>query len=209
MDGQLHIVLLTDGDHRLQEVLKVAEQILVGHGGVLGEELFQLRHTLRLPARHLEVTGTLLDAVGKGLRISDAVDNGLVIGQNGSTVEPGLGQIRAGPVEHRHEVVADDLDPSLTQAGHGLAVVVNVFVPTGQAQLDVLVDIDAFDDLQLQTDVVDFLLQRPNTLRGPQSPGGHIHQGTDNAAHVGDLLDIAQRYGIHLTAIPAKCHFHG
>ena len=69
MDGQLHIVLLTDGDHRLQEVLKVAEQILVGHGGVLGEELFQLRHALRLPARHLEVTGTLLDAVGKGLGI--------------------------------------------------------------------------------------------------------------------------------------------
>ena len=56
------------------------------------------------------------------------------------------GQIGTQPVEHRHEVVDDDLHAHLGQVADGLAVVGNVLVPGGQAHLDVLMDVDGLDD---------------------------------------------------------------
>ena len=70
-------------------------------------------------------------------------------------------------------------------------------------------DVDALDDLQLQPRVVDLLLQGLDALGGPQGPGGHVHQGAHHTAHIGDLFDITQRYGVHLAPVPAKCHLHG
>ena len=105
----------------------------MGYAGILGEKRFQLRHPLRLPAGHLKLPRPLLNLIGKGLRVCDTVHNGLIVGQNRCTVRPGLEEVRAGPVKHRHEVIADDLHTGLTQSCHGLAIVFNVFISAGKA----------------------------------------------------------------------------
>ena len=50
MDGHLDVALAAGGHDRLQEVLQVIPQLLLGDGGVGLEQLVQLGHALRLPA---------------------------------------------------------------------------------------------------------------------------------------------------------------
>jgi len=159
VDGHLHIVLLADGNHCLQEILQVAEQVLMGDIPVLGKQALELRHAFRFPARHLKLPCPLLDLIREGLWVGDAVNDCLIIGQDCGAVGPRLGQISAGPVKNRHKVVADHLYTRLAQPPHRLPVVVDIRVPSGQAQLDVLMDIDALNDLHLQASGIDFLFE--------------------------------------------------
>ena len=76
-----------------------------------------------------------------------------------------------------------------------------------EAGLDILVDVDRFDDLDFQPGVVDLLLQGGELLLRPVHAGGLVQQAHE-AGHARYLFHVFQRDGIDLAAVPAECHFH-
>ena len=112
-------------------------------------------------------------------------------------------QLGAGPVEHRHKVVADAPDAGLRQAPDVLAVILDVPVPGGEAQLDVLVDRDALDDLEGQPGLFGECLQLGDALPAPDFAHGHVVHRGDDGLHPGDLADLLQGDFV-VFAIPAE-----
>lgn len=55
------------------------------------------------------------------------------------------------PVEHRHKVIADNLNAKTREITDGLLVVFNIAIPRRRADLYIVVNIDAFDHLHGQS----------------------------------------------------------
>ena len=107
-----------------------------------------------------------------------------------------------------HEVVADDLDTELGQIADALLVVLDVLVAGGQADLDVIVDVDRLDHVHVEAVSVDLIGYLLDLVDLPDLAGHLVVQRPDDAGHAGDLLDVAQADGIVALAIPAPTHFH-
>ena len=105
-------------------------------------------------------------------------------------------QIRTGPVENRHEVVADDLDAKLGQIADALLIVLDVLVAGGQADLDVIVNIDRLNHVHIKAVGVDLIGYLLDLVHFPNLTGHFVVQRPDDAGHTGDLLDVAQADGI-------------
>ena len=118
------------------------------------------------------------------------------------------GQVGAGPVEDGHEVVADDLDTELGQVADALLVVLDVLIAGGQADLDVVVDVDRLDNVHVEAVSVDLVCDLLDLVDLPDLAGHLVVQRPDDAGHAGDLLDVAEGDGVVALAIPAPTHFH-
>ena len=157
MDRHLDVALAAGGHDGLEEVFEVIPQLLLGDGGVGFEQLVQLGHALRLPAGegHVVLLGEFENVVCHALVV--VLDQVLLIEQGGGAVADGVEQVGAGPVKDGHEVVADDLDTELGQVADALLVVLDVLVAGGQADLDVIVDIDRLDHVHVEAVGVDLI----------------------------------------------------
>ena len=208
MAGHLHADLFAGRDDAVEEILEVFKQLLLVHALVELQHVLQLGQTGGLPARQGEAVGVFgraADDLHRGHRAQLGL---IVIQAVGAVLRDDARQIGAQPVQHRHEVVDDDLHAVLRQIADGLAVILDVLVARGQAELDILMHVDALDDLALEprgmhlVDIRLDLVFLPNLARGLVVK--HAHQ----AGAAGDLLDLLERDFVALTAIPAKRHFH-
>ena len=150
MDCHFHAARLGHRDDFFQKSLQVRPQALLSQLPVGGDKFPHLLLSIAgVPARQVDV-------VPQGIQALHLIP---VHHQAGGAVGPLLVQLGPGPVKNRHKVVADHLYARLAQPPHRLPVVVDIRVPSGQAQLDVLMDIDALNDLHLQASGIDFLFE--------------------------------------------------
>ena len=208
VDGHLDVALAAGGHQGFEEVLQVLPELFLSDRGVGLEQLVQLCHPLRLPAGegHVVLLGEGHDILSHGLVI--ALDLVLLVEQCGGAVADGVEQVGAGPVEDGHEVVADDLDTKLGQVADALLVVLDVLIAGGQADLDVVVDVDRLDNVHVEAVSVDLVCDLLDLVDLPDLAGHLVVQCPDDAGHAGDLLDVAQGDGVVALAIPAPTHFH-
>ena len=208
MDGHLDVALMADRHQRFEEVLQVLPQLFLGDGGVGLEQLVELGHPLRLPAGegHVVLLGEAHDVVGHRLVV--ALDHVLLVVQSGRAVAHRVEQVGAGPVKDGHEVVADHLHAELGQVADGLDVVGDVLISGGQADLDVVVDVDRFDHIHVEAVRLQLLLHLGDLIDLPDLAGHLVVQGPDDAGDAGDLLDVGQGDLVVAFAIPAETHLH-
>ena len=208
MAGHAHTYLLTHGDNFPQEVGIIFEQLVRIDALIQLQCVFQLRETLRLPAGQGEAVGTLRRPP-HNLQRGHASQLLLVIVQAvGAVLRDQARQIGAQPVQHRHEIVDNHLHAVLGEISDGGFVVFNVPVAGRQAELDILVDVDALNHLARETvglhqgDVAGDLLLRPHLS------GGLVIEKTHDPRHAGYLADLRQSNGVAVFSVPAKGHFH-
>ncbi len=208
MDGHFDTALPAGGHDGLQEVFQVIPQLFLGDGLVLLKQLIQLGHTLRLPAGegHVVLLSEGHDVIRHLLGV--LVDFGRLVIQRRGAVPHRVEQVRPSPVEHRHEVVADHLHPKGRQVADGLLVVLDILVPAGQADLDVVVDIDGLHHVHVEAVLVQLLLHRRDLLGLPDFPRHFVVKRPDNALHARNLLDVGQLDLVVALAVPAPGHLH-
>ena len=90
-------------------------------------------------------------------------------------------EVGAGPVNDRHEVVADAADTLSTEIAERLAVVFDQFLVAASAQLDVLVHGDALNHNPRQAMLSEQRLAGANVFRRPDLSGGNMIQRRNNA----------------------------
>ena len=117
-------------------------------------------------------------------------------------------QVGAGPVEDGHEVVGDHLYPEGGQIAQSLLVVFDILIPGGQADFDVVVDVDALHHIHVEAVLVQLCLDLRDLLRLPDLAGHLVVEGPDDTRHAGDLLDVGQLDLVVALAVPAECHLH-
>ena len=157
VDRHLDIILVADRHDGLQEVYEVLEQLLAIDILIHIEELLDLRHTLRLPARHYGAVRHLLHGSSEVIRI-DRVDGLLVVCETGGTIRVLTCELGSGPVKYRHEVVAYEVNIFLTEVLECLDVVCDVLVTVLIADLDGVADIDRLDTAQAKACSLDLFL---------------------------------------------------
>ena len=157
MDSHFDAALMAGGHQCFQEVLQVLPQFFLGDRGISLEQLVQLGHTLRLPAgeRHVILLGEAEDVISHGLVV--VLDHVFLVEQSRGTIPDGMEQVGTGPVKDGHKVVADDLDAELGQVADALLVVLDVLVAGGQADLDVVVDVDRLNNVHIEAVSVDLI----------------------------------------------------
>ncbi len=194
MDGHVDAGFLGDRDDLLQEIAQVLPEVLLGDLGVVVKKGFQpLLGVARVPAGKAQLAG-------EGVHLLELV---LVVDQGVGAVGEDLVELSAGPVKDGHKVVADALDARFAQAADILLVIFDVAVAGGLAQLDVLVDGDALDDLKVQPRVLGDLFEVRDALPAPELPGRDVVDGGYDAVHVGDLADVLDFHRV-VRAIPAE-----
>ena len=196
MDGHVHAALRRRGDDSLQEVFQIRPQVLLCQSLILSHHIPQLLPGVAgVPARQSQIAVTLQRVYLIHLL--------LIVHQGGGAVGQHMVQLGAGPVEHRHKVVADALHISLCQPADILAVILDVLIPAGLAQLDVLVNGNTFNHLKLQAGGFCQSLQTGNALPAPHLAHRHVVHSGDNGFHAGNLPDLLQ-CDLVLFTIPAK-----
>ena len=208
MDGHLHVALLAGGHDGFQEILQVGPQLLVVHIGVVLEQLVQLGHTLRLPAGegHIVLLGEVQNVFCHGVVV--VLDHALLIEQGSGAIANFVEQVGTGPVEDRHEVVADDLHAELGQVADALLVVLDQAVPSGLADLDVVMDVDRFHHIAVEAVGVELVHDLLDLVFFPNFTGHFVVQSPNNAGDTGDLLDVGQLDLVIAFAVPTETHVH-
>ena len=64
----------------------------------------------------------------------------------------------SGPVKYRHEIIADALDSCLCHPADVLTVIINILISGVLAQLNILVNRDALDDVKAKACILYLLL---------------------------------------------------
>ena len=200
-------------DDLLEEGYEVGTQLVGGDGAVLGEVAAHVLEGDALgrtgqaeddvarelrPARVVHggeaPGGKLPDLLGKLLgRALSAEDVdvergevGIVEAHAGSAVRDPPGEVGARPVEHRHEVVADDLDSRVRQVAQAHPVVLDVLAPGTLLLLHVLRYRQAFDHLPADPrrravlPPRDLALAPGDLFGGPDIAGRHVVEGRDH-----------------------------
>ena len=199
MDGHVHAAFLSHGYNSLQKIAEVFPQILFVQPAVSLEQGPQI---LLLVAGVPAGEGKL---AGQGIHLFQLI---LIVYQGGGAIGQRLVQLGPGPVEHRHEVVADAFNARFSQPADVLLIIGDQTVAGGAAQLDVLVDGHAFHHVENQSVGFHLRFQGGDAFPAPDLADRHVVDGGDDAAHIGDLTDVTQGDGVVL-AIPAKRQFHG
>ena len=206
MDGHLDVALLAGGHDGLEEVDEVLAQLGIVHVLVDLEEALDLGEAIGLPSGQHEAVGVL------GVRVEQDVgvvgDVLLDEGERLGAVGQGVVEAALHPVEHGHEVVADDLHAKLCEVADGLLVVLDVAVAAGQADLDVVVDVDRLDDLHREAVRVRLVHERLDAVCGPDLPHRNVHDAAHDALDARDLADLVERHLVLPGTVPAKRHFH-
>ena len=144
MDCHVDVILVAHRHDALQKILQVGKQFFIVNVLVHGKKLFDVRHALRLPARHDAAVGIPGDGLEHFLRI-EGIHSLLGVSEDSRTVRTFSGEFRAGPVENRHEVIAYEMDIFFSEIFQCLNVVINVEITVRCAGFDGVVDVDALD----------------------------------------------------------------
>ena len=206
MNGHLDAGLMTGGHNGLQEVLQVFPQFLFSYRLVGFKELFQLSQTLRLPTGH----GKAFAFFNNIVRHLHGIffDQVLLIEQRSGTICHGMIQIGAGPVEDGHKVVSYNLNTELSQITQGGFVIFDIHVASGQADLDVVVNVYALYNIHVKAGAFDLFAGLFNFFYFPNLAGLLVVQCPNKTFYAGNLLDLLSRNGVVAFTIPTKCHLH-
>ena len=207
MAGHAHTDFLAYRNYRVQEVLEVLPQAVRGHSFILLQGRFQQCQPFRLPAGQGEslAAGRCPADDFQGTHVSQILF--VKIQAVAAVLRDHPGQVRAQPVEYRHEVINDHLHAVPGQHADRGDVVGYVLIPPSQAGLDVLMNVHRLDDFNFKSGFVDFLFERSKLILRPVH-AGRLFQQAHQAGHTGNLFDVLQRNRVRLASIPAECHFH-
>ncbi len=197
---------LTGRHDTLQEILEVFPQLFLGDGRIVGKQLVQLRHALRLPAGEGHAVQVFQNILGHLLII--VLDTGLFIEQRGRAVPYGVEQVGACPVENGHEIVGDDLDACRGKVAQGDIIVFDILVAGGTADLDIVMDVDRLDNIDIEARGFDNSLFLCDFFGFPDFAGLLMVQRPDDAGHAGNLPDLVEGNRIVPFSVPAECHLH-
>ena len=195
MDRHFDAARFRDGDHFTQEVGKVFPQAVLAKLAIFGQQPLQIFLAIAcVPA-------------GKVQTVTHRVNSPelvLIHHKARRAVRRHLIKLRAGPVKHGHEVVADALHAVLCAAADVLLICLDIFVAQRLlAKLYLFRNRNGLHHIEnkavrltLRLDVCDALLR-------PDLSGCDIVDGGNDAVHIGNLRDILQ--GNRVTVpIPAK-----
>jgi hypothetical protein len=118
----------------------------------------------------------------------------LVEAQSGAAVRQRVTKVRAGPVQHGHEIVADRAKPAGREVAQRLAVIVEEGVEIPLPDLDRLVHRQALDHAPAQAQIrvrLDRRLAGADLLHAPHHAVGDLVQGRDDARGTG-LPDVLE-----------------
>ena len=196
MDGHVHVTFRSDGNDALKKISEVCPKVFLGHFVVFRHDGPQLlARVARVPAGQREVAVAFQRV--HGIHLLFIVDKAC------RAVRQAVVKLRARPVKHRHEIVADAADAGLGKAADVLAVIFDIAVARGFAEFDVLVHRHTFNDLKLQAVIFRLFFQRGNALAAPNFTDGHVVYSGDDGLHVRNLTNILEGHGV-VRAIPAK-----
>ena len=207
MDAHLDAHFFSHGDDGFEEVFQVLAQAVFVHAFVRFKQAGQLFQPFRFPAGEDIAVAVFQDFFYHVLRRL-AGYHVVVVSQDRRAVVEGLGQLRAGPVEDGHEIVAYHFDAGLCGVAQGLDVVFDVLVAAGKAELDVFVDVDAFQILEYEVVRFGLLLNMKQRLYRPHFADGNVEQCADDAVHAGDLVDLLQCNLVVFFSVPTEGHSH-
>ena len=148
MYGHLNIILLTYGLDCLEEIHQIVKETVLIHILIHVKQLFNARHTLRLPSGKLKSVRLFSHGLEHILRIN-LINLLLAVSQHRGTVRTLLSQIGTGPVKDRHEIIAHHMNSGLAQTLQGRYVVGNVLFPVRSSHLDRIVYIDTLNSQDL------------------------------------------------------------
>ena len=194
MNRHLHAARLGHRHDGLQEIREVAPESLLTHLRIGLEQRAQLA---------LFIAGV---PAGQGEAILEGIQPAQLIhvhDQARRAIRARPVQLRARPVEDRHEVVAHALDAVLCHTPDVLLIGRDVSVTRGPAQLDILVHGDALHHVEHQARLRALVLQALEALLGPDLARAHVIHGADDAAHARDLADLPELDRV-VRAIPAE-----
>lgn len=117
-----------------------------------------------------------------------------------------IGKVGAGPVDHRHEIIADRRNASLGERTDRVLVPADIAKPIRRADLDRIVDGNALHDRPGQPFGLDDPLALQDVRQRPGAAVVDIMQGGHDARGSG-LLDMIERHRV-VRAIPAPTLFH-
>ena len=81
-------------------------------------------------------------------------------------------------------------------------------VAGGQADLDVVGDVDGLDALELQAGGLDLLAQGVDALAGPDLARGDVEERADDAGAARDLGDLLKGDLLGLGSVPTETKLH-
>ena len=84
------------------------------------------------------------------------------------------GQTKDAPGEHRHEIIADQMNIFFYEIFQSLNIVVDVEIPVGSPCFDGIMHVDAFDTGDVKTDSGYFRFQCSDTLSAPDFAGAGL-----------------------------------
>ena len=105
-------------------------------------------------------------------------------------------------------VVADDLNTKLGKVAHGDLVIFNVLISGGQADLDVIVDVDRLYNIDVEAVLVALRLNFGDLGFFPDLTGHFVVQRPDDAGDTGDLLDVGKLDLVVAFTVPTETHLH-
>ena len=123
----------------------------------------------------------------------------------GAVLEP-VTEVGSHPVEHRHEVVGDDMDAAFGEVAEGYLVILDILKVSAAPALDVLVNGKALDHAPGETGILDHLLAFHDLIDRPYLSIGDVVEGADDAGGSG-LKDVGQLYGV-FRPVPSEGLFH-
>ena len=180
--------------------------LLGGHG--LGEfvALCQYVAALTDASRELELCPLLACAFALQDVDVEIGKLGIVEVEVGRTVGVRVQQVGTGPVEHRHEIVADAVDALCREVAQRLLIDLDLLVAVGAAVFDGLHDGEALYDAPAHAVALDVLTQVADLLAGPDLSEGHVVKCGDDALN-SDLSQLGKGDLVFL-AKPSPCSFH-
>ena len=126
----------------------------------------------------------------KHLLRTDLIHLLLVIRKDGRTIWTRFCQIRPCPVEHRHEIITDQMNVFFSQMSQRFNILLDILLSVLTADLDSIVDIHTFYPGKPQAGCLHFLLQHVDLLPAPDLSRLFSVESRDHACHPGDLTDL-------------------
>ena len=167
------------------------------------ELLLGLVHRLEAGPGPGDLFGRVLREGGLALQDEEVEghEGGPLEAQRLRTVLDRVGEVRARPVEHGHEVVGDAPDAARREVADRLLVVLEVLPVFAFARLDVLVDGNTLDDRPDEPRLGDHRLPFADLLDGPDLAVRNMMQGVDDVRGP-RLADVREGDGI-VRPVPA------
>ena len=133
---------------------------------------------------------------------------GLFIEQCGRAVLHRMEQVGARPVKDRHKVVGYDLNSELCQIPQGNLVVLDILIAGRQTNFDIIVYIDALNNIHIEACVLNLLACLFDLLDRPDLARLLIMKCPNQSGYTRDLFNLLRRNAVISCAVPAECHLH-